>query len=115
MKQLYPEPAWPDSRETVTQAELSRVIGISLDELDELVGYGALLPLEASPQERLFGAGCIVPLRRACRLRTDFDLDLFTVALLLEYVSRIEILEQQLHSLQAQIPSRTFIVGRSNA
>ena len=59
--------------------------------------YGALTPLEL-PQPRLeqvFSAECARPLRRACRLRTDFHLDIFTVVLLLGYLTRIEVLERQ--------------------
>ena len=43
-------------------------------------------------------------LREAARLRAQFDLDLFTVALLLGYLQRIARLEHQLRSLQAHVP-----------
>ena len=44
------------------------------------------------------------PLREAARLRADYDLDLFTVSLLLGYLQRIAQLEQQLRALNAHVP-----------
>ena len=76
-----------------------------MDEVDELVQYGALAPQAqraAVPQEPRFSADCVVPLRAACKLRIDYDLDLFTVALLVGYLNRIDALEQQLQSLHAR-------------
>ncbi len=101
------EVTWLDSRETVSLGELSRVCGMSADELTELVDYGALVPLV--PMEPLtsnapgdfFSAGCIVQLRTVCKLRLDFDLDVFTAAILMGYLDRIDTLEQQVRSLQA--------------
>jgi len=102
------EVTWLDSRETVSLGELSRVCGMSADELTELVDYGALVPLV--PMEPLasnapgdfFSAGCIVQLRTVCKLRLDFDLDVFTAAILMGYLDRIDTLEQQVRSLQAR-------------
>jgi chaperone modulatory protein CbpM len=103
MKAQVVEVAWLDARETVTAAELSRACGLSAAELDELVDYGALAPQRVEP-ERAFGAEWIVPLRTAGRLRHDFDLDLFAVAILLGYLSRIEELEREVKSLRAHLP-----------
>ena len=95
---------WLDSRETVSLAELSRVCGMSADELTELVDYGALVPLApvaSNAPGNSFSAGCIVQLRAVCKLRLDFDLDVFTTAILLGYMDRIDALERQVLSLQA--------------
>ena len=91
--------AWLNGRETVTESELSSVCAMSRSELDELVDYGALAPMNTAQPERIFSAKCVMPLRTASQLRCDFDLDLFTVAMLLGYLSRIELLERQLRSL----------------
>lgn len=101
---MHPPPSevlWLDSRETVSVAELCRVCGVSADELDELVEYGALEPVHSDEQGRMFSAVCVVPLRKVCRLRIDFDLDVFTAAVLLGYLHRIDELERQVRSLQA--------------
>ncbi|GEM_PF-99459 len=98
------EVAWLDARETVTMAELSRVCGLTEAELEELLEFGALEPIDKEGPQRLFSAECIGTLRRAARLRRDFDLDLFAVALLLDYLHRIDMLERQVKSLQAHLP-----------
>jgi chaperone modulatory protein CbpM len=44
-------------------------------------------------------------MRTAAKLRLDFDLDLFTVAILLEKLIQIELLERQVQALQALVPA----------
>lgn len=95
--------AWLDASEDVDRGELARMCGMSGAELDELVDYGALVPLVGEEPPR-FSASCVAPLREAARLRTAFDLDLFTIGLLLGYLQRIELLEQRVRSLQAHMP-----------
>jgi len=100
---------WLDERDAVTLSELSQVSGFGPAEVDELVEYGALLPMQPQePPERpeqLFSAHCITRLRTASKLRIDFDLDLFTVAMLLDYLNQIETLQRQVRALQAHRPS----------
>ena len=96
--------SWLVSGEVIALTELAGICALSPSELDELVEYGALVPLEPAPQARVFSAECVVPLRTACKLRVDFDLDLFTVAILLGYLQRIDALEQQLLSVAAKAP-----------
>ena len=104
MTQEQTEWRWLDTRETVTLAELSDCCGMSVAELDELVDYCALVPVAPVNQKRAFSAQWVVPLRNASRMRVDFDLDLFTVAILLGNLNRIEVLERQVQSLQALLP-----------
>ena len=99
------EVSWLDARESISLSELSRVSALSPSELDELVDYGALVPLDAAQPERCFSAGYVMPLRTAGNLRRDFDLDLFTVGILLGYLHRIHALEGQLRSLEARVPA----------
>jgi chaperone modulatory protein CbpM len=86
---------WLDPRTTVNLCELSLASGMSTAELGELVDYGALTPLDSPEPEQVFSAECARPLSRACKLRADFHLDIFTVVLLLGYLTRIEVLERQ--------------------
>jgi len=104
MEQQLLDVAWLDAREVVTLAELARICALSPAELDELVDDGVLVPVEQTRQERLFSAECVMPLRTAGKLRQDFDLDLFTVGLVLGYLKRIEALERQVRTLKAQLP-----------
>lgn len=94
-----------DASSTITLSELAACCGMSADELDELVDYNALVPLSSTP-ERAFSANWVLPLRTAAKLRVDFDLDVFTVAILLGQLAQIELLQRQVQSLQAQLPGR---------
>ena len=111
MAQQQVEWMWLDATETVTISELSRCCGISTLELDELVEYKAL-PILPPPQsqsplmfERLFSAEWVTPLREVGKMRQDYDLDLFTVAMLLSHLNRIEVLEKKVRNLQAHLPT----------
>lgn len=95
------EVTWLDARETISLDELSRACGMDADALGELVDYGALAPVGLGAQGTLFSAGCIVQLRTVCKLRADYDLDVFTLAMLMGYLGRIAELEGQLRSLRA--------------
>ena len=100
-----PDAGWLDPLRRIDQAELAHLCSLSIAELDELVEYGALLPAPAEGSGlRQFSGTCVAPLREAARLRSLYDLDLFTVSLLLGYLQRITQLEQQLRSLQAHLP-----------
>ena len=96
---------WLDPQRGIDQPELAHMCSLSFEELDELVEYGALVPLLGeNTGVRQFSASCVAPLREAVRLRSWYDLDLFTVSLLLGYLQRIAHLEQQLRQLQAHVP-----------
>lgn len=99
-----PEWSWLDAQRHIDQGELAHICSLSLAELDELVEYGALVPLAGETGERQFNTSCVLPLREAARLRTHYDLDLFTVSLLLGYLQRIVHLEHQVRALQAHLP-----------
>jgi chaperone modulatory protein CbpM len=108
---MTPQPhdlSWLDASETISVSDLSRVCGISTDELNELVEYGALRPSPMGSPGRVFSAAYVAPLRTACKLRRDYDLELFTVALLMEYLNRIEDLEHELRTLQAKTPAHVI-------
>jgi len=104
---------WLDAEETIPDQELCRSCRISSAELLELVEYGALQPVAGSPGRLVFSAECVLPLREAVRLRRAFDLDLFTVGLVLDYLNRIEGLERELRSLRAHLPSHLPSPGRT--
>jgi chaperone modulatory protein CbpM len=96
---------WLDPLRRIEQGDLAALCSLTSAEVDELVEFGALLPLSgATPGSHEFSASCVPPLREACRLRQDYDLDLFTASLLLGYLQRIAHLEHQLRGLHAHIP-----------
>ena len=83
-------------------SDLSTACSISVAELQELMEYGALAPLSTRDTEPMFATTYLQPLRRAGSLRRDYDLDLFVVVIVMDYLKRIETLESQLLSLQAK-------------
>jgi chaperone modulatory protein CbpM len=89
----------------MTLSELAQCCAMSAADLIELMDYNALEPLPGSAPDLVFSAHWVVPLRTAAKLRVDFDLDLFTMAMLLEKLRQIELLERQLQALQALVPA----------
>lgn len=95
---------WLDAGAPLNLMELSTVSAISATEIEELISYGALHPLNADQTIQLFSGQCVAPLRTAGKLRRDYDLDLFTVVIMMDFLVRIETLESQLTSLKARHP-----------
>ena len=115
MTPAHAEFVWQGTDETITLSELAQCAGMSEDDLDELVDYCALVPLFAAQPERIFSAQWVTPLRVAGKLRVDFDLDLFTVAILLGHLNRIEVLQRQVQQLQALLPAHLQLDLRRDA
>ncbi len=88
---------------TVTFADLCDACAMSAAEVDELMEYGALQALQPASQVLVFDAEYVAPLREAGKLRRDYDLDLFMVVILMDFLKRIASLEQQLHSSRMTI------------
>ncbi|MDB5880720.1 MAG: hypothetical protein JWP43_598 [Ramlibacter sp.] len=95
----------PEAGEMITHAELTQVCRLSARELDELVEYGAIAPLQRQGEQLVFSRACVTSLRIAAQLKQDYDLDLFTVALLHEHLKRIEALEREVRFLRAHLPA----------
>ncbi len=95
---------WLDQSGVYSLAELAAMSGLAEDLLRELVGYGALAPVESAAPAWTFGASCVVVARRAQRLRVDFDIDTHALAVLLGFVERIDALEAELRALRARLP-----------
>jgi chaperone modulatory protein CbpM len=83
--------------------ELTRVSGLTLEEIQTLVEYGVFEPRGQAPGDWRFSAHHITLALRARRLRTDFDLNLAGLALALTYLERIDELERELHRLRCQL------------
>lgn len=82
--------------------DLCMACALSTADLQELIEYGALEILQPTPTEPLFDINCIEPLRIASMARRDYDLDLFVVVILMDYLQRIQQLELQLSTLKAK-------------
>jgi len=104
MSKMHLEWQWLDAGDSLDLNDLAKACEMSAAELTELMEYDALSPISEDQTELVFPAHYIAPLRTAGKLRRDYDLDLFTVVLLMDYLRRIETLEGQLRSLQARTP-----------
>jgi chaperone modulatory protein CbpM len=98
------EATWLDRDERVAIADLAAHSGFTEEEVRELVDYGALAPVDAA--HSTFTAECMVILRRAARLKDDFELDNQALVLALALLERIGDLESQLAEVRARLPHR---------
>jgi chaperone modulatory protein CbpM len=89
---------------TLSLHDLSTGSGFSIEELRELVAYGALAPAAEAGGDLTFPGACLDRMRRAVRLRRDFELTLSAVSLVLAYLERIEELEARLRQLECRLP-----------
>jgi chaperone modulatory protein CbpM len=88
--------------------ELVRASGLSVEQIVELVEYGAFEPVTqaAAPgdvKSWRFAARYITIGRSANRLRREFDLSASGLALALALLERIEELEHHVRTLEAQL------------
>jgi chaperone modulatory protein CbpM len=97
---------WLEEHRDVTLAELAELSGFSQQELRDLQACGAIAPVDPDAEPPRFGAQCIVAVRTAHRLRTDFELDTQGLAVALALLERINSLEAELRGVQAQLPRR---------
>ena len=89
----------PD-HDTISIDELAQASGLTVAEVRELVEYGALRP----QGEAIFSVRCVSCVRRAARLRDDFELEMPALALLVTFLERIETLELEMRQLSARLP-----------
>jgi chaperone modulatory protein CbpM len=97
---------WLHEHHALSVRQLSELSGLSELEVNELMDYGAIEPIDIDARERSFDAQCIVAVRTACRLRDDFDLNMHGVALALTLLDRISALDEQVRDLRARLPRR---------
>jgi hypothetical protein len=64
------------------------------DELHELLEYGVLPVLHMNSAGLCFPVNCIHWVQRAVRIRRDYDLDLFGMAVVMRYEHRIDELQE---------------------
>ena len=102
--QAHAKADWLDAGATLAAEELWRACRITIEDLNEMVSYGALEPVRYG-QMRRFGADQLMPAGEAMRVRRDFDLDPFVACLIPEHLHRIAALEQEARSLRARLTS----------
>lgn len=83
-------------------AEVSELCEIAQYEMQELMEYGALQSDIVVGEQVYFAAQRVNDLKVACAQRRDYDLDLFSVVLVMGYLDEIDKLRQQIRGYQAQ-------------
>lgn len=106
MKAEHAEAQWLTEASRFSLSELVELSGSTVDELRELVEYGAITPVNPESSDWLFPGQCLPTIRVACRLRVSFDLEPHGVALVISLLDRIHDLEAQMGDLRAQLPHR---------
>jgi hypothetical protein len=104
MKSQPRNPSWLEASEQLSLSQLAHQSGFSAGELVELLKCGAIRPLQIDSEEPMFSPACVSSFRKVRTLRTDHDLDLFTVGVLIGNMRRIEELEQEVRTLKAHMP-----------
>jgi chaperone modulatory protein CbpM len=87
-----------------SMAELLELSGLSADDLQELIDYGALSPVQPEATPWVFSSQCLVTVRTASRLRRGFELEPHGLALAVSLLGRIRELETELNNLRARLP-----------
>jgi hypothetical protein len=98
------ETLWLHEQYTFSLAELSKLSGLTELELNDMVDYGILEPIDPEASPWLFGANRLLTVRMACRLGRDFDLDPQSLALTISLLERIHALEAEVLELRAKLP-----------
>jgi 2-polyprenyl-3-methyl-5-hydroxy-6-metoxy-1,4-benzoquinol methylase len=86
--------------ERFTFSELAKVCELSDQEMHELIEYGAINSEDSKENELFYPAEKLKILQSACKQRRDYDLDLFSVVICMQYLEHIADLERQIESLQ---------------
>ncbi len=92
-----------DERGVLTFEQLVDLSDLPPDELRALVDYGALAPIDPGAAQWTFTAYWVGIARTASRLRRDFELDAYSLSVVLQYAQRIEALQAELRGLRAQL------------
>lgn len=92
----------PEEGGILPDEEFARVAGLPREQVRELLDYGLLSPGKLDLATAL-------AVREAVRLKTDFDLDLFSTGLIAGFIEKIHALQAQLRQASAEQPLRTVV------
>lgn len=106
METEHAQAQWLTENCEFSMHELVELSGSSVEELRELVEYGAITPVDPQSSQWVFPGQSLTIIRAACRLRASFDLEAHGVALVISLLERIRDLEAEMDSLRAQLPGR---------
>ena len=101
---MFPnEVEWHDQIAPMTLLDLSRVTKLSADDINVLVEYGAIVPVDVGDGDIHFQVSSVALIRKAANLCRTFDLELFAMVVFLDHLRRIECLEEHVRALELEI------------
>lgn len=95
---------WTEAQVAVTLREICVCCSTTADFIEDLVSHGVLAPQGQLHGEWLFAAPDVLLVRRALRLRRDFDLNVTGLALALDLLAEVQSLRAALAALEATHP-----------
>ena len=114
MSMLNGSPIWKSITATdarpVSVQELARMCQFNLREMRELLDYGLLKPIPGFFNPPMFSEENAHNLMRANQIRMDFDLDLFTVVIIMDYQLQIDALQAKIQLLKMALSERSRVL-----
>jgi DNA-binding transcriptional MerR regulator len=94
------------AEQRLTIESLASTVNIDPRMLDKLVMYGVVEPVQIDNGVEWFDVAEIARLRMVCRLRGDLGINLPGIAVVLDLLERIEVLQRELINLrEPSVPS----------
>jgi chaperone modulatory protein CbpM len=100
MKPQVSDSIWLNDVEVCTIEQLAEVSGLAIEELTDLIECGVIVPVDHSVQPQQFFLHTIATVKTARRLRDDFQLDRYGVALALTLLRRIDELDARIQAAE---------------
>jgi chaperone modulatory protein CbpM len=94
---------WLDDTGLCSVEQLADASGLSIEEVDDLIRNGVIVPVDDKAQPPSFRMHYMVTARTARKLRDDFELDRHGVALALTLLREIDRLETDLNAARAKL------------
>ena len=82
-------------------SEIAKLCELSHEETQDLIDYGAIKSEHSEDSELFYSDEKLSLLPCACKQRRDYDLDLFSGVICVQYLEHIADLKRQIESLQA--------------
>ena len=99
------EAVWLNGNEVCLIEHLVEVSGLSIEEIEDLVENDLIEPIDRTIQPHLFSLHTVLIVKTARRMRDDFQLDSYSLALALTLLQRIDALEGELDELRSKFGS----------
>ena len=87
----------------VNEQELAEICHLTSDELNELLDFEVIDSINGASHPRIFHWDSARQLRDANAVRLDYDLDLFTVVIIMDYQRKMKVLQDHLQSLSQEL------------